>query len=153
MRRLALTFLTAAVGLDIASSTADAHHSYGTFFDLCVSVTLEGRIERVEWKNPHSYIDFTTDDGAAYRAEWTSLDGLITRGVAAGAAEALKPGERVVFTGSPAKDPAAVRVNYPAFRGWTQKMVSALTEIHRAAGGWNWQTSERLPRAACTRQP
>ena len=100
-------------------------------------------------EDPHSYIDFTTDDVTAYRAEWTSLNGLTILGVAAGAVEALTPGERVVFTGSPAKDPAAVRVTYPVFRGWTQNVVSALTEIHRASGGWSWRTSEWLPRAAC----
>jgi hypothetical protein len=149
MTRRALTALATAVGLGVAASTAGAHHSYGTFFDLCASVTLEGRIEGVEWKNPHSYVDVRLDDGTAFRAEWTSLKALTRLGVAAGAEAALTLGERVVITGSPAKDPAAVRAAYPAFRGWTQSVVSALTEIHRSTGGWSWRTSEPLPRASC----
>jgi hypothetical protein len=152
MTRLVLIPLAAAVGLGVASTAANAHHSYGTFFDLCASVTLEGRIETVEWKNPHSYIEVTTDDGEAYRAEWTSLNGLTARGVAPGAVAALAPGEHIVITGSPAKDPAAVRVNYPAFRGWTQNVVSALTEIRRPASGWSWRSSESLPRPQCAAQ-
>jgi hypothetical protein len=48
------------------------------FYDPCTSVTIDA----VQWKNPHLLIDLKTTDGAAYRAEWTSLQGLANGGVA-----------------------------------------------------------------------
>jgi hypothetical protein len=40
-----------------AALPAHAHHSHGAIYDLCKSVTVGGRIESVQWKNPHTWFD------------------------------------------------------------------------------------------------
>jgi hypothetical protein len=61
----------------IASAlSVSAHHSHRLFYDQCKSVTIEGRVENIHWKNPHVWIDLTMGDGTTYHAEWTSLEGV-----------------------------------------------------------------------------
>jgi hypothetical protein len=137
MKRNAVMYLATVVCICTAAASAHAHHSHGMFYDLCTSVTIEGKVESVQWKNPHTWIDLKTNDGAAYRAEWTSLRGLTNSGVAGPAQEALRVGERVVVTGNPMRDPALIRASYPAFNEPAQKMVD-LTQIRRASDSWSW---------------
>jgi hypothetical protein len=136
MRRHAAIPLAAALWACTATFPVQAHHSYALFFDLCTSVTIEGRIDAVQWKDPHVYIELTLDDGTAHRAEWTSTQGLTRTGVAA---DTLKAGDRIVVTGSPWKDRALME---PATRALVSdpppKLVSALTQIRRASDGWSW---------------
>ena len=63
MRRNALIGLTTAVCLCTAASSAYAHHSHPYFYDECKSITIEGRVERVEFKDPHTWMfsDWTTE--------------------------------------------------------------------------------------------
>jgi hypothetical protein len=67
-RRTAIP-VAAALWARTVALPAEAHHGYGLFFDLCTSVTLEGRVEAVQWKDPHVYIELTLDDGTTHRAE------------------------------------------------------------------------------------
>src|SRR5438552_16231026 len=98
MKRNRVLHLATVVCLCAAASSAHAHHSHGMFYDQCTSVTIDGKIEAVQWKNPHTLIDVKTNDGAAFRAELTSLQGLANGGVAGPAHEALKDGARIVAT-------------------------------------------------------
>jgi hypothetical protein len=119
-----------------------------SFFDLCQSLSLEGRVETVEWKDPHVFIALTLDDGTVYRAEWTSPRGLSRTGVAS---DTVKAGDRIVVTGSQWKDRALMA---PATRALVSdpppKVVSALTQVRRASDGWSW-TREGGP-ADCSRK-
>jgi hypothetical protein len=38
------------------ATLAHAHHSHPYFYDECKSITVEGRVERVEFKDPHTWI-------------------------------------------------------------------------------------------------
>ena len=139
MNRHALTHLAAALSLVAAASAASAHHGYGLYYDLCQSVMIEGRVEDVQWTDPHVWITLAMDDGTRYHAEWTSLRGVANAGVAGRAQDALRAGERVVVTGSPVRDPALIRANYPAFKGDpAPRIVSALSRVRLAGGGWSW---------------
>jgi hypothetical protein len=126
--------LTTAICL-CAAFSAHAHHSYGMFFDLCTIVTIEGTIDKVDWKDPHIWIDLETDNGVAYRGEWTSPRNLARDGVTS---DRLKPGDRVAIAGSPPKDPA-----FGSTAG--VKVVSALTQIRRASDGWSWSRGRATP--------
>jgi hypothetical protein len=46
------------------------------FFDQCKITTIEGRVERVQWKDPHTVILVRLDDGTAYTIDWNSLNAL-----------------------------------------------------------------------------
>jgi hypothetical protein len=126
-----------------------AHHSHGMFYDVCTSVTIDGTIEGIQWKNPHTLIDVKTSDGAAVRAEWTSLQGLTNGGIAGSAEEALKVGERVVVTGNPMRDAALIRASFPAYKEPAEKMkVIDLAQIRRVSDSWTWtRTPEPLPQS------
>ncbi len=150
MKRHAVIRLATAICLCTAASSAHAHHSYGAFFDLCTSVTIEGRVDGIEWKDPHVFIALTTEGGTAYRAEWTSLRGLSNSGVTT---DALKAGDRVVVTGSRLKDRALID---PALRALAPdpalKIVSALTQVRRVSDGWSWRGSDGMPPPECGRK-
>jgi len=134
--------LATAVCICTGAVSVHAHHSYGMFFDLCTRVTIEGHVENVQWKNPHVWIDLKTDEGTAYRVEWTSLQNLAAAGVVAGA---LKAGDRVVVTGSPPRDPALLPD--PAVN-----VVSALTQIRRGSDGWSWGRAPGPTPPECARK-
>lgn len=151
-RNIAIQMAT-AVCMCTASSSAYAHHSHGLFYDVCTSVTIEGKIESVQWKNPHTLIDLKTNDGAAYRAEWTSLQGLTNSGVASSAQEALRVGDRVVVTGNPMRDPAQIRASFPdiKFNEPAQKTVD-LTQTRRASDSWSWTRAPEPTPPGCARK-
>src|SRR4051812_32843315 len=75
MMQPAATALVICVG----ASSSLAHHSHQTFYDPCKPVTIEGRIESIEWKDPHILLDLDLDDGRTYHAEWISLREVTTR--------------------------------------------------------------------------
>jgi len=69
MTHTLVTPLVAAFSL-CAASTAHAHHSWGAIYDVC-NFTIEGRVESIEWKNPHTWFVVKTDAGTLYHVEWT----------------------------------------------------------------------------------
>ena len=132
----------AAVSLVILCGTGLlAHHSHGMFYDPCTSVTIEGKVESVQWKNPHTLIDLKTSDGTVFRAEWIGLQGVANGGLAGPAQDALKVGERIVVIGNPMRDAAAIRVGFPAYKEPADKMkVIDVTQIRHASDNWNWSS-------------
>jgi hypothetical protein len=128
--------LATVICLGAAASVTDAHHSYGTFFDLCTRLTIEGQVESVQWKSPHVWLDVKTDDGTVHHTEWTGPQNLERDGVRP---DSVKAGDRILVTGSPFKDPAVIRQSYPAFKGDSVlNVISALTQVRRPSDGWNW---------------
>ena len=70
----------AAALLAIAGTTASAHHSPAAF-DLANQITIQGKVSRFDWTNPHVYI-YVTVTTAGQPTEWAiETDGtsLLTR--------------------------------------------------------------------------
>jgi len=151
MKRNRVIHLATVVCLGMAPSSAQAHHSHGMFYDRCTSVTIEGQVESIQWKNPHTLIDLKTNDGAAYRAEWTSLQELTNHSVAGRAQEALKVRERIVVTGNPGRDAAQIRVSFPAFTEWAHKTVDVV-QIRRVVGDWSWARTQKPTAPSCAQK-
>ena len=146
MRRVALIPVIAFLGLCAVQTTAIAHHSWGAFYDLCARVTIEGAIDTVEWKDPHTWIAVKTDDGTLYRTELTSARGLERQGFKP---DTLKPGDRITVTGSPMRDPAQIRARFPDMKAspsWETdsrwKTAVALWQVRRASDGWNYSRGD-----------
>ena len=112
-----LVMLAVMLCTGAAASRAYAHHSHPIFYDPCKRMTIEGRIERVEFKDPHTSIVLTLDDGTAYFVDWAGLRGLSTNGVIVAAKNALVSGARVVVTGDPIRPLAEIRAHSPDFTG------------------------------------
>jgi hypothetical protein len=156
MTRLALIPAMAALGLCAAESRVQAHHSWGAFYDMCSRVTVEGAIDTIEWKDPHPWIFLKTDDGTLYRAEMTGPRALEREGVKP---DTLKPGDRIIVTGSPMRDPVQIRARFPDMKpspGWEtdprwKTTVAAVWQIRRASDGWNWNNSGGGAPSECQR--
>ena len=137
MKRNMVIHLATAICICTASS-AHAHHSHPLFYDQCKKLTIEGRVESAQWKNPHVLIVLKLDDGSTYTAEWTSLQGLTNNGVAAPAQAALIPGARVVVTGNPLRDPAQIRASFPTIKDISNTKIVDVIQIRRMDDSWSW---------------
>ena len=137
MKRNLVICLAAAICICTASA-AHAHHRHGLFYDPCKKVTIEGRVESAEWKNPHVLIVIKMDDGTTYTAELASLQELTTRGVTGSAQSALIRGARVVVTGNPLRDPAQIRASFPTIKEILNTNILDVFQIRRLDDSWNW---------------
>ena len=137
MKRSAMIHLATAICICTASS-AHAHHSHALFYDQCKKVTIEGRVESAQWKNPHVLIVLKMDDGTTYTAELTSLQGLTNSGVAGPAQAALMPGARVVVIGNPLRDPAQIRASFPDYKEISNTNIVDVIQIRRMDESWSW---------------
>jgi len=138
MKRNIVIRLAAAICICMEASSAHGHHSHPLFYDQCKTVTIEGRVESAQWKNPHVLIVLKMDDGTTYTAEWTSLQGLTSRGVAGPAQAALIAGARVVVTGNPLRDPAQIRASFPTIKDISNTKVVDVIQIRRMDDSWSW---------------
>jgi hypothetical protein len=137
MRRA--VFVAAVLAVLVAENVpASAHHSHPSFYDSCTTLTIEGEVDGVQWKNPHVLIDLTTNDGKPYRAEWTSA-GILDRT----SVQPPNAGDHVVVRGNPMRDVASIRAKFPSLTLTTPtKPVVDLIEIRRASDGWRWARTE-----------
>ena len=86
----------------LLAASASAHHSPVAFDTGVTDFTINGKIEHVDVRNPHSVMDLrvTNDDGSAtlWHIEFSSVNLLLRRGWDF---ERLKVGEEVTCTGNP----------------------------------------------------
>jgi Family of unknown function (DUF6152) len=152
MRRNALIGLTTTVCLCTAASSAYAHHSHPYFYDECKSITIEGRVERVEFKDPHTRIVLRLDDGTAYTVDWAPLSRLTNDRVIGPAKEALVFGARVVVTGNRVRDAAQIREHFPDFKSDMNPNTVDPSSIRRVGDSFSWALSPRANPPNCDRQ-
>jgi hypothetical protein len=91
-----------AGGLILGPSAAWSHHSFAAEYDATKPVTLKGKVTKVDWVNPHSWvhIDVTGPDGKVtappnilYRQGWRR--------------DSLNEGDEVTIDGFSSKDGSA----------------------------------------------
>jgi hypothetical protein len=125
MKGRLLVVLTIAVAA--AGSTVRAHHSFAATYDESKTTKIEGRLVQFLFRNPHSFVHVMAPDenGQEQRwaVEWGGAGQLAGQGVSR---ETLKPGDVVVITGNPGRNPADHRV----------RMVT----LRRPSDGFGWGT-------------
>ncbi len=126
MKRLLVVLLVAgACGL---GTKAYAHHSFAATYLEDQSVTIEGELVQFLFRNPHSFVHVMVKDKdgqmVRYAVEWGGAGQLGGQGVTR---ETLKPGDVVVISGAPGRNPADHRVRMVSLRrpkdgfGWGGK--------------------------------
>jgi hypothetical protein len=135
-----LVILAATIYLATASP-AYAHHSHPHFYDQCKSITIEGRVERVEFKDPHTWIVLRLDNGTAYTVDWAPLSRLTKDRIIGPAKEALVFGSRVEVTGNPIRDAAQIRERSPDFKSDVNPNTVDPSSIRRVGDGFSWALS------------
>jgi hypothetical protein len=106
MKYVGIFCCAAILALAVYAMPAVAHHSFAAEFDGSKQVTLNGKVTKVEWTNPHAfiYIDATdekTNATANWAAELNSPNSLMRLGWTR---ESLKVDDVVTIQGSLAKD-------------------------------------------------
>ena len=113
MMRNKVVTLAAIVGVGMIAATAQvvAHHAFAAEFDANSPVRLRGKITKMEWINPHSWmhIDVEKDDGTmeSWMIEAGPPGALVRRGWSR---ESVVPGTEVLVEGYQAID-GAFRAN------------------------------------------
>ena len=102
MRALALPVLLGAVLL--IASPAQSHHS-NVAFEVTKVITIKGVVKDFQWRNPHTWLALTVDDGKGNKVDWAVEGRAPSVLLRAGWTKySLKPGETVEVDMSPAKD-------------------------------------------------
>ena len=122
MKRLlfGLALTTFAVALP-----AYAHHSFARYYYEDRSISIEGELYEFSLRSPHAWVYVMTEDKNGemqlFAAEWANVNRLIQQGVVE---DTLKPGDHVILTGSPGRDPSEHKIR--------------LKGIERLSDGWKW---------------
>jgi hypothetical protein len=95
-----------AIGLALTAPRADAHHFFGNTYLVDQTVTLEGELAQLVYRNPHSLVHLVVRDKQGrevrYAVEWAGAGQLEEQGVTS---DTLKVGDHIVVTGSPGRFP------------------------------------------------
>lgn len=107
-----------------------AHHSLATTYLENEVIAIEGDLVSVVYRSPHSYLHVKAPDASQHMRLWAVECGSSARlRQRALIEETLKPGDRIVVTGSPGRDAGSWRLR--------------LRSIERPRDGWRWSDEVR----------
>ncbi len=126
VKRTLLPGIIGLIGVIGGGIPVDAHHSFAAEFVESQSISIEGDVREFQFRNPHALllVDARDADGhiQAYAAEWAGAGRLGGMGIDTAT---LKPGDHVIVTGSPGRNPSDHRIH--------------LKQIQRPSDGWSWR--------------
>lgn len=116
--------------LALPAAPASAHHSFQATYDTDETVTIEGELVQFHFRNPHSFVrvlapDPETGEIVRWGVEWGGASLLRRQGIER---TTLKPGDNVIITGAPGRNPEDHRVR--------------METILRPSDGFGWGQDE-----------
>ena len=94
-----------ALVVGMLTPAARAHHNSAPLYDQSRSITIEGTVKEFRFINPHARVSVVVVDANGKAEEW------LAEGANAGVlrrlgwtGDELKPGDRIIVTGAPARD-------------------------------------------------
>src|SRR5262245_59842272 len=145
MKRLILAVAMYIVA--VASSTY-AHHSHPLTYDWCKALTIEGKVEKVEYNEPHSHIFLRLDNGTLWTVDWAPSGGLKRNGLLDPAQKALVFGARIAVTGAPIRTLAKIRQHFPDSNTEPNPNTIDPASMRRADNSWSWNVNSQEPHPA-----
>ena len=107
----ARTLLLAVVTAGIAALPAGAHHVISEVYDIGRTITVEGRVDRVGYRDPHSFLHLRVPaDGTGIRTWSVELEGAAKLRLLGVDRETLRTGDRVTVCGNPGRDAGQYRL-------------------------------------------
>jgi hypothetical protein len=103
--RARLIGLSAVLGVALFSAAPGLAHHSNVAFEVTKVITITGVVKDFEWRNPHTWVILTVDDGKGGKVDWAvegRAPGVLLR--AGWTKNSLKPGEMIAVDMSPAKD-------------------------------------------------
>jgi hypothetical protein len=97
--------LAAVFGAALINATPGLAHHSNVAFEVTKVVTISGVVKVFEWRNPHTWVILTIDDGKGGKVDWAvegRAPGVLLR--AGWTKNSLQPGEMITVDMSPAKD-------------------------------------------------
>jgi len=126
MKRTLLLLAVAAASVLSTQVKVYAHHSFAATYFEDQEVKIEGKLVQFLYRNPHSFVHIEAPDDKGvmqtWAVEWGAGGQLSRDGVTR---ESLKPGDIVVVTGNPGRNPDDHRIR--------------MRSITRPSDGWNWK--------------
>lgn len=130
------TFAALVAVATVVGVPAYTHHSFAAHYFEDRSVSIEGEVSEFEYASPHAWVYVMAADGSGqvqrYSAEWANPSRLTRAGITK---DTLKPGDHIIVTGSPGRNPEERKVH--------------LKRIERPSDGWKWsggrQTTSSYP--------
>ena len=117
----------ALVALFLLGSTAYGHHSLGATYDQGSEVTLEGKLVRFLFRNPHAFVHLEAPDADGemqrWAVEWGGATQLAGQGVTR---DTFKIGDHVIIMGNPSRTITDHRVK--------------MNTLYRTEDGFGWGT-------------
>lgn len=90
-----------------ATEVTQAHHSFAALYFPDRTSTIDGKVVQFLFRNPHSFLYVNALDGKrqaqTWIVEWGGGGQLSRIGVSK---DSLKPGDHVIVTGNPSRNPA-----------------------------------------------
>lgn len=132
MKRILLGSLRASGAALLAASLAvpaAAHHSFQASYDMEALIEIQGTLVQLNFRNPHSSVMVMAPDenGVIQRwgIEWGGASLLQRQGLTR---DSFKPGDEVVITGQPGRNPGDHRMR--------------METIVRTSDGFGWGLEE-----------
>jgi len=103
--RTPLIALSAMLGAALFDPTPGLAHHSNVAFEVTKVITITGVVKAFEWRNPHTWVLLTVDDGKGGKVDWAvegRAPGVLLR--AGWTKNSLQPGEMITVDMSPAKD-------------------------------------------------
>ncbi|HTW63248.1 MAG TPA: DUF6152 family protein [Bryobacteraceae bacterium] len=130
MKRTLLFLAIAAASLLTTQVKVYAHHSFAATYFEDKTITIDGTLRQFLYRNPHSFVHVEAPDDKGvmqtWAVEWGAGGQLSRDGVTR---ESLKPGDHVIITGNPGRDPEDHRI----------RMQSIKRPATATAAEFNWK--------------
>jgi Family of unknown function (DUF6152) len=106
VKRLLLAFAGAVV---LSSATAYAHHSFAATYIVDKEIKIEGDMVQFMFRNPHSFVHVQAPDPEGTMQRW-AIEWAAAGQLTGIARDTLKPGDHVIITGNPGRNPEEHRI-------------------------------------------